>query len=61
MPDQSSELLTVDELADYLKVPKGTVYAWRARQYGPPATKLGKQLRYQWADVQRWLDEQKPS
>ena len=30
------QLLTVEELADYLGVPVATVYAWRYRRQGPP-------------------------
>jgi excisionase family DNA binding protein len=57
MADQD-ELLTVDELADLLKVTRQTIYAWRAdRTTGPPAIKVGgNRLRFRRRDVDAWLD-----
>lgn len=34
-------LLTVEELADYLSIPKQSVYILRHRRKAPPAIKLG--------------------
>ena len=51
-------LLSPDELASYLGVPKETVYQWNHRRVGPPAIKVGRHLRYRAADVERWLDSQ---
>lgn len=59
MQDQDPDaLLTVEDLADLLKVPQGTIYAWRNRRVGPPGLKVGKHLRFRRADVARWLDQQ---
>jgi excisionase family DNA binding protein len=49
-------LWTVQEVADYLRVPVQTLYSWRARRAGPPARRVGKYLRYRPDDVTRWLD-----
>ncbi len=51
------QLLTVEELADYLGVPVATVYQWRYRRQGPPGFRVGKHLRYRWNDVQRWIQQ----
>jgi excisionase family DNA binding protein len=46
------------DVADFLGVPVKTLYAWRYAQKGPRATRVGRHLRYRWADVHAWLDEQ---
>jgi len=51
------QLLTVEELADYLGVPVATVYQWRYRRQGPPGFRVGRHLRYRWNDVQRWIQQ----
>ena len=54
-------LLGIEELADLLGVPKGSIYRWQTIGYGPTALKVGKHLRWDPLDVERWLDEQKES
>lgn len=49
-------LLSPTQLADYLQVPVGTVYAWNTRGGGPPRVRVGKHVRYRPEDVRRWLD-----
>ena len=52
-----SPLLTIDEAARYLCIPKATLYTWRTRRvgYGPPAHKMGGCLRYRLEDLDAWL------
>jgi excisionase family DNA binding protein len=50
-------LWTVQDVADYLRLPVQTLYAWRVQGYGPPARRMGKHLRYQSEDVTAWLDQ----
>lgn len=50
-------LLTVDEVALWLRKPAGTLYAWRSRGLGPRAYKVGNDLRYSRREVSRWLEE----
>ncbi len=52
------ELWTIQQVSDFLTVPVGTLYQWRYKGYGPPAWKVGKQLRYDAAAVRRWLVEE---
>lgn len=52
--------LTPEELAEYLRLPSvQTVYRWRTTGYGPAASKIGKHVRYDLADVDAWVDAQK--
>ena len=53
--DPIQRLMTVDELASYLSVPKGTIYKWRMDGGGPPAHRVGKHLRFDFDDVCGWL------
>lgn len=51
-------LLTVDDLAEYLDVPKATLYAWRYHGQGPRGFRVGKHLRYRHSDVTYWIGQQ---
>lgn len=51
------ELITVDELAERLRVPKSWVYC-KTREHGPkamPRIRTGKYLRFQYSAVLDWL------
>src|SRR5687767_7045193 len=50
-----SPLVTVDELAAFLKVPVKTLYNWRSTGVGPPGIRIGRYVRYQQADIDAWL------
>jgi len=52
-------LLTVTELAGLLSVPVKTIYRWRHRGEGPQPIRVGRYLRFDPADVNRWLDARK--
>jgi excisionase family DNA binding protein len=49
---------TAEEVAEYLGVPVATLYQWRYHDKGPRASKVGRHIRYRWADVEAWLDSQ---
>ncbi len=51
------KLLSVEELADLLDIPKGTLYQWRHRGEGPPGARVGRFVRYDPEDVRAWLKE----
>ena len=56
----NQNLLTVDELAESLSVPKSWIYS-RTRETGPdamPRIKVGKYRRFVLADVLDWLKSQ---
>ena len=50
-------LLTPQEVADCLGLPKSTLYQWHHRNSGPPVLKVGRHLRYRASDVESWLTE----
>jgi excisionase family DNA binding protein len=50
-------LATVDEIAEYLGVPKQTVYQWSSRGGGPRMSKVGRHLRARWEDLDDFLDK----
>lgn len=51
-------LMTIDEVATYLRLSKDTVY--RMAQAGKvPASKVGTQWRFRKEDVDRWLEQNK--
>ena len=51
----TDRLLTADEVAEYLSVPKSWVYE-STRSGAMPCITLGKYRRYRLADVERWLE-----
>ncbi len=52
-------ILTIDQAAAYLSIPKATLYTWRTRRvgYGPRAVKMGGNLRYRLGDLDAWIEE----
>jgi excisionase family DNA binding protein len=53
----AAQLLTVDELARLLRVPKATIYRWRSIGDGPRGYSIGRYVRFRWPDVEAWLEE----
>jgi len=51
-------MLDIDELSNYLGVPRRTLDGWRSRNSGPPFVKFGKAIRYPEHRLLRWVDEQ---
>jgi len=52
------KLLTLEEVADYLRLSKDTVY--RLANTGKiPASKVGSQWRFRREDVDQWLEKNK--
>ena len=52
---RGERLMSVQELADFLDVPVKTIYAWRYHGEGPRGFRVGRHVRFRWADVQVWL------
>ena len=50
-------LLTIEEVSDWLGIPRGTLYQWRTRKQGPRAIKVGGALRYRRSEVESYLDQ----
>ena len=51
------EILTLEEVAHYLRLKPQTIYKW-AQEKRIPAVKLGKEWRFRRSILDRWLDEQ---
>ena len=53
----ASSILTIDQAAAYLAIPKATLYTWRTRRagFGPRAVKFGGCLRYRRSDLDTWV------
>jgi len=55
VPDH--EILTLEEVAHYLRLKPQTIYKW-AQEKRIPAVKLGKEWRFRRSVIDRWFDEQ---
>jgi len=56
MNDQLGEVLTIDELASYLKIPKSTLYKL-VREGRVPCQKIGRHWRFRKRAIDRWLEQ----
>ena len=54
--DANDELLTINEVAEMLRVPVGTLRYWRHLGAGPHSFKVGRWVRYRRGDVRAWLN-----
>lgn len=52
-----NEILTIEEVAAWLRLKPQTIYKW-AQEKRIPAVKLGKEWRFRKTILDRWLDEQ---
>lgn len=52
------DLNTIEEAAEWSRLPVDTLYAFRSRGQGPKATKLGRRLVYTREALLAWFDEQ---
>ncbi len=56
MNQRFAEVLTIDELAAYLKVPKSTLYKL-VREGKIPSQKIGRHWRFLKGAIDHWLEE----
>lgn len=54
MPDD--EIMTLEEVAAYLKVKPQTIYTW-AQEKKIPAAKLGKEWRFRRSIIDAWFNQ----
>jgi excisionase family DNA binding protein len=50
------DIMTLEEVAKYLKVKPQTIYTW-AQDGKIPAAKLGKEWRFRKSVIDRWFNE----
>jgi hypothetical protein len=46
------------DVAKFLGVPERTLAQWRYLRTGPKWSKVGRHVRYRWADLEAWLAQQ---
>ncbi|MBI3312485.1 MAG: helix-turn-helix domain-containing protein [Candidatus Omnitrophica bacterium] len=51
------QLMTIEEVAQYMRVSRFTVYRL-AKNHFIPATKIGRQWRFQREEIDRWVRDQ---
>ena len=56
-PAPAGEILTLEEVAAYLRLTPQTIYKW-AQEKRIPAVKLGKEWRFRRSILDRWIDAQ---
>ncbi|TDB74278.1 AlpA family transcriptional regulator [Micromonospora sp. KC723] len=56
-PTTTERLWSVNDVSAFLGIPVGTLYQWRHRRIGPRASRVGRHLRYDPADVRAWFDK----
>ncbi|EME52757.1 MULTISPECIES: helix-turn-helix domain-containing protein [Amycolatopsis] len=56
--DSIDPLWSVEDVADYLRVPVKTLYQWKWLGEGPPVRKIGRHLRYDPTKVRAWVAEE---
>jgi len=55
-------LATPEEVSAYLRnIPVKTLAKWRSEGTGPNYQKVGRHVRYDWADVRAWVKQQQPA
>ena len=57
---ETGDVLTIQELAAYLKIPKSTLYKL-VREGRIPSQKIGRHWRFRKDTIDRWLDETRAS
>ena len=56
MEENPGDVLTIEELAAYLKIPKSTLYKI-VREGKIPSQKIGRHWRFRKGAIDRWLEE----
>jgi len=56
MDDKLGDVLTIEELSAYLKIPKSTLYKL-VREGKVPCQKIGRHWRFRKETIDRWLEE----
>jgi len=55
-----TDYLTIDEVSQYLKIPKSTLYKLTMSKK-IPYLKIGKQLRFRKSTINKWAEKQENS
>ena len=60
MVETTGDVLTIEELSAYLKIPKSTLYKL-VREGKIPSQKIGRHWRFRKAAIDLWLEEARTS
>ncbi|NJK96300.1 MAG: helix-turn-helix domain-containing protein [Bacteroidales bacterium] len=52
----ADKIMTLEEVADYLRVKPQTIYTW-AQEKKIPAAKLGKEWRFRKSMIDQWFND----
>jgi excisionase family DNA binding protein len=55
--NNDDRLWSIGDVSRFLGIPVNTLYQWRHQGAGPRAYRVGRHLRYDPAEVRRWLVE----
>jgi predicted DNA-binding transcriptional regulator AlpA len=55
----TAPLWTIKDVSAFLGIPVQTLYTWRHQGTGPKAYRCGRHLRYDPAEIRRWLTEER--
>jgi excisionase family DNA binding protein len=51
-----NKIMTIDEVAEYLRLKPQTIYTW-AQEKKIPAAKLGKEWRFRKSVIDKWFNQ----
>ena len=57
--EERAQLVSIEELAELLRVPVTTVYRWRHTGNAPRGIRVGRHVRFAMSDVFAWMEERK--
>jgi excisionase family DNA binding protein len=60
MGNKTRSVLNIEELSEYLDIPKSTLYKL-AREGRVPSQKIGRQWRFHKGTIDKWLSENMPN
>lgn len=56
--EREPEWFSPAELAEWLGIPRASIYQWRHRGVGPRGVHVGKHVRFRRSVVEAWLETQ---
>ncbi|HUU20062.1 MAG TPA: helix-turn-helix domain-containing protein [Sedimentisphaerales bacterium] len=56
MKEENPQLMTVEDVAEYLRIKSSTVYEW-ASNGKLPGVKIGRLWRFERSEIEKWVRE----
>jgi len=56
MSNPENEIMTIEDVANYLRLKPQTIYTW-AQEKKIPAAKLGKEWRFKRSVINKWFNQ----